>query len=109
MAQSLPSAFAELEPFADWALPTEAQRYGRRLASTMDELQKFYDAALPRLADAAAYLDTFDLDALPDDAVRLLHVCYSLINISFPVEAWHQPRVPDTGAASMDSVIEPVP
>ncbi len=75
----------------------------------MDELQKFYDAALPRLADAAAYLDTFDLDALPDDAVRLLHVCYSLINISFPRRGVAPARVPDTGAASMDSVIEPVP
>lgn len=109
MAQSLPAEFADLEPFADWALPTEAQRYGRRLDSTMPELQAFYDAAIHRLADAAAYLDTFDLEDLPDDATRLLHVCYSLINISFPVEAWRQPRVPDTGAARMDSVIEPVP
>ncbi|MCK0091655.1 hypothetical protein HCA61_17135 [Rhodococcus sp. HNM0563] len=109
MTQLLPEEFSDLEPWADWALPTEAQRYGRRLESTMPELQAFYDAALPRLADAAAYLDTFDLENLPEDATRLLHVCYSLINISFPVEAWHQPRVPDTGAASMDAVLEPVP
>jgi len=49
----LPAAFTELEPFADWALPTERERYAKRLASTMDELQAFYDAALPRLEDAA--------------------------------------------------------
>jgi hypothetical protein len=109
MTQLLPAAFSDLEPWADWALPTEAQRYGRRLESTMPELQEFYDAAIHRLADAAAYLDTFDLGNLPDEATRLLHVCYSLINISFPIEAWHQPRVPDTGAASMDAVLEPVP
>jgi hypothetical protein len=34
-------------------------------------------------------------------------LCYSLINVSFPVEVWRQARVPDSGAASMDAVIEP--
>lgn len=109
MPDILPTEFADLEPFAEWALPNESERYAKRLSSTMPELQCFYDAAFPRLADAAAYLDTFPLEDLPDDATRLLHLCYSLINVSFPVEAWHQPRVPDTGAASMDLVIEPVP
>ena len=73
----------------------------------MDELQAFYDSAFPRLEDAMAYLDQFDLKALPEDAKRLLWLCYSLINASFPVEVWRQPRVPDSGAAIMDVVIEP--
>ena len=34
----------------------------------MDELQAFYDAAFPRLEAVMAYLDQFELDALPDDA-----------------------------------------
>ena len=46
---TLPADFADLEPFADWALATEAERYAKRLASTMDELQAFYDSAFPRL------------------------------------------------------------
>ena len=54
-----------------------------------------------------AYLDQFDFGALPEDAKRLLWLCYSLVNVSFPVEVWRQPRVPDSGAASMDMVIEP--
>jgi hypothetical protein len=107
MSSTLPPQFADLEPFADWALPTERERYAKRLASTMDELQAFYDAALPRLDDAATYLEQFPLDDVPEDALRLLHVCYSLINASFPVEAWRQPRVPDSGASTLDVVIEP--
>ena len=103
----LPAEFAELEPFVDWSLETEAERYAKRLGSTMDELQSFYDAAFPRLEDALAYLDALDLGALPDDATRLLWLCYSLVNASFPVEVWRQPRVPDSGAASMDMVVEP--
>ncbi len=44
---TLPSDFADLEPFADWSLRTESERYAKRLSSTMDELQAFYDACLP--------------------------------------------------------------
>jgi hypothetical protein len=105
----LPPEFADLEPFADWALPAEAERYAKRLSSSMVDLQAFYDAAFPRLEDAATYLDTFDLDALPDDATRLLQLCYSLINVSFAVDAWRQPRVPDSGSSTLDVVLEPVP
>ena len=104
---TLPAEFADLEPFAEWSLETEAERYAKRLSSPMDELQAFYDAAFPRLDDATTYLDQLDLAALPEDATRLLWLCYSLVNVSFPVEVWRQPRVPDSGAASMDQVIEP--
>jgi hypothetical protein len=104
---TFPAAFADLEPFADWALATEAERYAKRVASSMDELQAFYDAAFPRLEDACAHLDAFDLNALPEDATRLLWLCYSLVNASFPVEVWRQARVPDSGAARLDLVVEP--
>ena len=107
MTTSLPADFADLEPFSDWCLASEAERYAKRLASSMDQMQAFYDAAFPRLPEAMAYLDALDLRALPDDAGRLLLLCYSLVNVSFPVEVWRQPRVPDSGAATMDAVLEP--
>jgi len=103
----LPPEFADLEPFADWCLPSEAERYAKRLASSMDELQSFYDAAFPRLEQILVYLDALPLDDLPDDARLLLELSYSLVNVSFPVEVWRQPRVPDSGAATMDAVVEP--
>jgi|ERR1039458_3078086 hypothetical protein len=103
----LPTEFGDLEPFADWSLESEAERYAKRLSSTLDELQAFYDAAFPRLEDAMAYIDQFEFTALPQSATRLLWLCYSLVNASFPVEVWRQPRVPDSGAASLDMLIEP--
>ena len=103
----LPTEFGDLEPFADWSLESEAERYAKRLSSTLDELQAFYDAAFPRLEDAMAYVDQFEFTALPQSASRLLWLCYSLVNVSFPVEVWRQPRVPDSGAASLDMLIEP--
>jgi hypothetical protein len=107
MSSTLPSEFADLEPFAEWAIPTERARYDKRLASTMDEMQAFYDAALPRLEDAMSYLERFSMDAMPEDAQRLLWLFCALCTVSFPVEVWHQPRVPDSGSSSFDAVLEP--
>ena len=109
MADSLlPRKFSDLEPFAKtWCLASEPERYAKRLASTMDEMQAFYDAAFPRLEAAMAYLDALELNDLPEDAGQLLLLCYSLINVSFPIEVWRQPRVPDSGPAAMDAIYEP--
>ena len=104
---SLPVEFADLEPFSDWALHGERARYAKRMASTMDELQAFYDAAFPRMEAALEYLDQFPLDDLPDDAQRLLWLYCALVTVSFPVEAWRQPRVPDSGSTSIDEVVTP--
>jgi hypothetical protein len=103
----LPPEFADLQPYADWALQGERARYQKRLASSMDELQAFYDAAMPRLEAACEYLDGFAYDALPEDARNLLWLFSSLVNVSFPIEVWRQQRVPDSGAADIYAVAEP--
>ena len=106
----LPAAFSDLEPFVeDWCLDSEPERYAKRLASTMDEMQAFYDAFFPRAPAAIAYLEKFPLDDLPEDALRLLHLLYSLILVSFPIEIWRQPYIPDTGTSSFELQLEPVP
>jgi hypothetical protein len=105
---SLPTEFADLEPYLDWDLDTEPERYAKRLASTMSEMQAFYDVAFPRLNDAIAYCDEFPLNDLPEDARTLMHIMQSLIMVSFPIEAWKQPRVPDSGAAWVELIREPV-
>jgi Ser/Thr protein kinase RdoA (MazF antagonist) len=71
----LPAEFADLEPYAAvWCLPTEGERYSRRLASSMDELQDFYDACFPRVEAAIAHCDAHPLDAMPDDVVNLMRL-----------------------------------
>ena len=104
----LPAEFAALEPFSDWVLASEPERYARRLASSMAEMQAFYDAAFPLLEPALAHLDRFGLHEMPEAERNLLHLMQSLIMVSFPVEVWKQPRVPDSGAAYLDVVREPV-
>ena len=106
----LPTEFADLEKYAAvWALPTEPERYAKRLRSSMDEMLEFYDACFPRFEELVTYCDQFPLDEMPDDAMNVLHLLYSLVTVSFPVEVWHQPNVVDSGAAYLDLVSEPTP
>lgn len=107
MAAILPAQFADLEPFTDWALPTEKARYAKRIASTMDDLQAVYDAAFPRLEAGTDYLKQVRIDGIADDDKHLLWLFCALVTVAFPVEAWRQPRVPDSGASSIDSVLDP--
>ncbi len=109
-ARLLPEEFADLEPFArEWALPHGDDRYQRRLSGTMEEMQAFYDAVVPRGAEVIAYLDRFPLDEMPDDALHLLWMMESLSAVSFAVDIFKQPKVPDSGAAYLSWVVEPTP
>ena len=85
----------------------ESRCYAKRLASTMDEMQAFYDACFPRAEDAIAYCDRFPLHELPDDAVRLLELLHSLALVSYAIEVWGQPLPLDTGSARIDRIREP--
>ena len=106
----LPPEFSDLEPFvADWCLDSEPERYAKRLSSSIDQIQAFYDAIFPRAEEAIQYLERFPLSDLPDDAYRLLKLLYSLILMSFAVEIWRQPYIPDTGKAQFELKIEPIP
>jgi hypothetical protein len=104
---ALPAPFAELEAVLEWALPTERERYGKRLASSMEEMQRFYDAVLPRAAEAKVYLDQFELNTMPEDAQRLMWILFSLIVVSYPIDVFGRPRVPDSGSVYVDRDSEP--
>lgn len=106
----LPEEFSGLEPFAPkWCLAKESDRFATRLDSSMAEIQSFYDALLPRVDAALDYCDRFPLDDMPEDALNLLHLLYSLATVSFAVECWGQPRIPDSGATYLDLVSAPEP
>jgi hypothetical protein len=106
----LPPEFADLEPWAStWCLATEAERWAKRLASSMQELQAFYDACFPRAEEAIAFCDRFPLDELPPDTERLLQLLHSLLLVSYAVEVWKQPEVVNGGSAVIDRILEPRP
>src|SRR5262245_24752509 len=106
----LPAAFADLEPFAAaWCLATETERFARRMASSMAEMQSFYDASAPRIEAAIDYCDRFPLDDLPEDARRLLQLVYSHAMVAMAIEIFGQPRPTDAADAVLERFSEPVP
>jgi hypothetical protein len=110
MTAMLPADFGDLEAFAaDWCLGSETERFAKRMATPMDQMQAFYDAITPRARDAIEYCNRYPLDDMPEDVVNLMHMLYSMVMVSFPVECWGQARVPDSGATSLECVVEPGP
>jgi hypothetical protein len=108
MSILFPAQFADLEAIAGpWAIASANARYIKRLNSSMDEMQAFYDAVFPRASEILAYCNDFDINDPPEQMKALMNVLYSLIAVSFPVEVWKQPRVPDSGATSLEFFIEP--
>jgi hypothetical protein len=106
----LPADFADLEPFAaDWCLGSETERFAKRMASSMDQMQALYDAITPRARDAIEYCNRYPLDDMPEDVINLMHLLYSMVMVSFPVECWGQGRIPDSGATALECVVEPGP
>lgn len=105
---TLPPAFTELEPWAaEWALPTRAQRYAVRLSKTQPELVAFYDAVAPHAEAAIEHLNRRDLASLDDADTRLLQLLYSFILVSYAVNIFDQPKIPDSGSAFFHCVVEP--
>ena|SRR5690349_8156448 len=106
----LPSAFAELERFADtWCLPTEPERWAARLGTPMPALHEFYDAFTPRFEDAIDYCDKFPLDDLPDDVLNLLHLIYSMVMVSMAIEVFGTQEPTDSADAVIDRIGAPIP
>ena len=106
----LPEQFSDLEPFAaEWCLATEPERQEKRLATSIQDIAAFYDATTPRLEEAMSWLDQYALNALPPEALNLMYLVFSLCTVSFAVECWHQPRIPDIGSVRLDLVSGPTP
>jgi hypothetical protein len=95
MSALLPQEFSALEHLVDeWAIEDGHQRYVKRVNSSMEQLQAFYDEVFPLAEEAVAYVDKFDYaEPLPEDVANLRNLLYSLITISLAVELWKQPRV----------------
>lgn len=101
LKQVLPDSFKDLQLLADeWALPTEQERNRKRISSSMEEIQAFYMALIPRAADALEYLEPFPCSniaategGLPGAERKLLELLLALAEVAPAVEVFGQPTV----------------
>lgn len=81
--------FAPLEPLlAEWAFPSEDERTRKRLSSTPQEFQAFYDAVMPRLDDLLAYLAPYQPGAVPEEALGLYRLALAFAEAAPHVEMY---------------------
>jgi hypothetical protein len=90
---TLPEQFRDLEWLGDWILTTEKERSAKRLSTPYPEIEKVYNALLPRLDEILAYLNGFPLDAMPEAEDRLLTLTFVLAEVAPAVEFFGQPSV----------------
>jgi hypothetical protein len=71
-----------------WGLPTTEQRVAKRVSTSIEEIQKFYDAMLPALKSIIEYLNQFPLSAIPDADRPLANATLALCEIDNSVSKW---------------------
>lgn len=98
MTATLPEAFSHLEPWSDWAFPTEGERYAKRISVSMDELVAFYTALKPHMEDLIQYLSGFPWGAsLNEQDERLAHLGMTYMEAAVPIDlGWKQPQAQDS-------------
>ncbi|MFT4564969.1 MAG: hypothetical protein ACI9BW_004739 [Gammaproteobacteria bacterium] len=94
---ALPSGFEDLAEFMpDWACATEIERNRFRVAQSLAELKRFYDAMMPRLDAISSFLNDFPLHAMPRDCANLLELALMTMEVAPAVEYYNSPDVPES-------------
>ncbi|WP_372721946.1 hypothetical protein [Immundisolibacter sp.] len=92
---TLPRGFDDLECWvAEWAIGEEAARNRKRLASSLDQLQAYYNALLPRMDAIIPHLNQYSLDALAPAEQTLLEMALMFMEVAPAVEIYKHPDVP---------------
>lgn len=103
--RQLPKGFEDFEPFVGWALPKQSERAAKKMTCTFEEIKALYDFGLrdDNIARALDHCDRYPLDALPEDASRLLWILFSVAEVRPQVEAYGQVHQPFPGEEVLPS------
>lgn len=86
-----------------WALPTTEERLVKRMKSTMEEINAFHYAMLPKLSAIIDYLNQFELADLVGDDLKLSRAALAMCEVDNAVYKWKAP-VLGTGIDSLRMV-----
>lgn len=100
----MPAGFEDLSRFAEWALPTTAQRVTKRQGSTPEQLRDFYAGIMPRMEQVLEYLNTFPLEDIPEGSMPLFHIALSLAEVG-PYVEWFDGRTTSRMARNSDATL----
>jgi len=91
---TLPAGFDDLEPLLDWNLATMPERLERRMGASMEDLDAFYQALLPRMDAILEYLaDVSTTNDMDEGSATLLNLSKSLAEVAPAVEQFFEPTI----------------
>lgn len=93
----MPKGFEHLAVHGDWCISRDQDRIDKRLDTPFTEVVAFYDAVLPAVPDAMAYLATRPVDNPTLEDTNLLNLLKTMAEMANAVEIYHQGSVPDGG------------
>ncbi|MBV1951778.1 MAG: hypothetical protein KUG64_06250 [Cycloclasticus sp.] len=82
-----------LEEINQWALPTTEERLVKRMNSSMEDIQRFYDAMLPHLGSVIDYLNQFKLADLAGEDIKLSRAALAMCEVDNAVNKWKKPTL----------------
>jgi hypothetical protein len=109
---TLPEPFKALEPWvADWSIPHESGRLGKRLSAGTTELNQFVAAVFPRIEEIIAFLNRIpgnDPDALRPEERRLFDMALTCMEAVIPSDlGWETNDIEDSWPANRLSFLPP--
>ena len=88
-----PAGFEDLEPWASWAQPEMAERSLCRINATMDDIDEFYNAVLPRLDAMLEHLSVTKLDGIDPQSAALMNLALAIAEVAPAVEQFFEPTI----------------
>ena len=93
----LPAGFKELAAQSQWCISRDADRIARRLEAPFEQIVGFYEAVLPHVPDAMAYLATRPVDDPSEEDINLVNLMKTMAEMADAVEIYGQGPIPDAG------------
>jgi hypothetical protein len=88
--------FSALAPYiSEWGLPSVSARIEKRVTSSIEELQGFHAAMLPRLQEIIEFLNQFPLNEIPEEHQPLKNAALFMLHAERPVTKWQTPILAD--------------
>lgn len=83
-----------LQPFIDkWGHETAHARLTERMTSSMEELEAFYAAILPRLKEIIDFLNQYPIDDIPEDYRPLAYTTLAVCEVEDAIKVWKTPAL----------------
>jgi hypothetical protein len=96
-----PAGFEHLDGFSQWVTSHDEDRIAKRLDVPFEETVAFYDAVLPHVSPAMAYLATRPVDNPSIEDTNLVNLLKTMAEVANAVEIYHQGAIPDAGDLRM--------